>query len=79
VDFERPDYTRFPKFREARGQEAIVGPGDVLYIPIYWWHHIESIMRGGYTISVTFWYKVRYLVCALWHRKYLNPLSLNAT
>ncbi|KDR18274.1 hypoxia-inducible factor 1-alpha inhibitor-like [Zootermopsis nevadensis] len=57
VDFERPDYTRFPKFREARGQEAIVGPGDVLYIPIYWWHHIESIMRGGYTISVNFWYK----------------------
>ncbi|PSN40687.1 Hypoxia-inducible factor 1-alpha inhibitor [Blattella germanica] len=57
VDFERPDYTRFPKFREARGHEAVVGPGDVLYIPIYWWHHIESIMRGGYTISVNFWYK----------------------
>jgi len=57
VDFERPDYARFPKFREARGQEAVVGPGDVLYIPIYWWHHIESIMRGGYTISINFWYK----------------------
>ncbi|KAK7862279.1 hypothetical protein R5R35_006647 [Gryllus longicercus] len=57
VDFDRPDYNRFPKFREARGQEAVVGPGDVLYIPIYWWHHIESIMRGGYTISINFWYK----------------------
>jgi hypothetical protein len=71
VDFERPDYARFPKFREARGQEAIVGPGDVLYIPIYWWHHIESVMRGGYTISINFWYKVKLLfLCfvVFWHR-----------
>lgn len=65
VDFERPDFTRFPKFREARGQEAIVGPGDVLYIPIYWWHHIESLMRGGYTISVNFWYKVCHVCCSV--------------
>ncbi|KAG8233363.1 hypothetical protein J437_LFUL005824 [Ladona fulva] len=57
VDFEHPDYVRFPKFREVRGQEAVVGPGDVLYIPIYWWHHIESLMRGGYTVSINFWYK----------------------
>lgn len=58
VDFDRPDYTRFPKLADARGQEAVVGPGDVLYIPIYWWHHVESLMRGGYTVSVNFWYKV---------------------
>ncbi|XP_071455376.1 hypoxia-inducible factor 1-alpha inhibitor-like [Hetaerina americana] len=57
VDFDRPDLNRFPKFREVRGQEAVIGPGDVLYIPIYWWHHVESLMRGGYTISVNFWYK----------------------
>lgn len=57
VDFERPDQSRFSKFREARGMEAVVGPGEVLYIPIYWWHHVESIMRGGYTVSVNFWYK----------------------
>ncbi|XP_046989276.1 hypoxia-inducible factor 1-alpha inhibitor-like [Schistocerca americana] len=57
VDFERPDYSRFPKLREAHGQEAVLGPGDVLYIPIYWWHHVESLMRGGYTVSVNFWFK----------------------
>ena len=27
VDFDRPDYTRFPKLADARGQEAVVGPG----------------------------------------------------
>lgn len=58
VDFDRPNYTKFPKFKDARGCEAVVGPGDVLYIPIYWWHHVESLMRGGPTITVNFWYKV---------------------
>lgn len=58
VDFDRPNLTKFPKFKEARGCEAVVGPGDVLYIPIYWWHHIESLMRGGPTITINFWYKV---------------------
>jgi hypothetical protein len=59
VDFERPDYNRFPKLKNAKGCEAIIGPGDVLYIPIYWWHHVESLLRGGPTVTVNFWYKVR--------------------
>jgi hypoxia-inducible factor 1-alpha inhibitor (HIF hydroxylase) len=57
VDFERPDYNRFPKLKNAKGCEAIIGPGDVLYIPIYWWHHVESLLRGGPTVTVNFWYK----------------------
>ncbi|XP_061421441.1 hypoxia-inducible factor 1-alpha inhibitor [Lethenteron reissneri] len=57
VDFENPDYERFPNFRKAIGYETVVGPGDVLYIPMYWWHHIESLLDGGITISVNFWYK----------------------
>ena len=36
VNFEKPDYRRFPKFRNARGLEAVLGPGDVLYLPSYW-------------------------------------------
>ncbi|CAK8684185.1 hypoxia-inducible factor 1-alpha inhibitor-like [Clavelina lepadiformis] len=43
VDFSKPDFERFPKFRNARAMEAIVGPGDVLYIPMYWWHQVESL------------------------------------
>ncbi|KAL3284043.1 hypothetical protein HHI36_018213 [Cryptolaemus montrouzieri] len=57
VDLERPDHTRFPRFKDAKGVEAVIGPGDVLYIPIYWWHHIESLMRLGPTITINFWYK----------------------
>ncbi|XP_014292816.1 hypoxia-inducible factor 1-alpha inhibitor [Halyomorpha halys] len=57
VDFEKPDLKRFPRFEEVQGEEAIVGPGEVLYIPVYWWHHVESILNGGYTVSINFWYK----------------------
>ncbi|XP_054655274.1 hypoxia-inducible factor 1-alpha inhibitor [Dunckerocampus dactyliophorus] len=57
VNFDHPDYERFPKFKNVFGYEAVVGPGDVLYIPMYWWHHIESLLNGGVTITVNFWYK----------------------
>ncbi|KAK6169076.1 hypothetical protein SNE40_020197 [Patella caerulea] len=57
VDFDSPDLRRFPKFQDLRGYEAIVGPGDVLYLPIYWWHQVESVPNRGMTFSVNFWYK----------------------
>lgn len=37
VDFDNPDYERFPNFQNVVGYETVVGPGDVLYIPMYWW------------------------------------------
>jgi hypothetical protein len=48
VNFESPDFEKFPKFRNIAGVDAVVGPGDVLYIPNYWWHYIES-ERDRYT------------------------------
>ncbi|XP_071953942.1 hypoxia-inducible factor 1-alpha inhibitor-like isoform X2 [Antedon mediterranea] len=57
VDFDAPDFLKYPKFSQTKGYEAVVGPGEVLYIPMYWWHHIESAMGLGPTISVNFWYK----------------------
>ena len=36
VDFDNPDFERFPKFKNASGFEAVVGPGDVLFLPMYW-------------------------------------------
>ncbi|XP_028402003.1 hypoxia-inducible factor 1-alpha inhibitor-like isoform X2 [Dendronephthya gigantea] len=54
VNFDFPDFKKFPKFRNITGVDAVVGPGDVLYIPNYWWHYIES--ESDRTISMNFWY-----------------------
>ncbi|XP_034245361.1 hypoxia-inducible factor 1-alpha inhibitor-like [Thrips palmi] len=57
VDLTDIDYSRFPKAQNLHGVETVVGPGDVLYIPIYWWHHIESVKPEKYSVSLNFWYK----------------------
>ncbi|CAG7838647.1 unnamed protein product [Allacma fusca] len=54
VDFDFPDLDRFPKFREAKGVEAIISPGEILYIPMYWWHHV---INADDTIAINFWHK----------------------
>jgi hypoxia-inducible factor 1-alpha inhibitor (HIF hydroxylase) len=59
VDLRNPNFDRFPKLKEVKGWEAIVGPGDVLYIPCYWFHQIESLQN--ITISVNFWFLARSL------------------
>ena len=55
VDLYNPDLDRFPKFAQAQPLEARLNPGDVLYIPQYWWHHIENL--SDECISLNFWFK----------------------
>mmetsp|Transcript_15564 Transcript_15564/g.41774 ORF Transcript_15564/g.41774 Transcript_15564/m.41774 type:complete len:540 (+) Transcript_15564:60-1679(+) len=55
VDMRAPDLERFPRFAEAQAFEAVLEPGDVLFIPQYWWHHVENLDDG--CVSVNFWFK----------------------
>ena len=57
VTFAQPDFERFPRFREAlaAAQVAELEPGDALYIPTLWWHHVESLRK--YNILVNYWWK----------------------
>lgn len=43
----------FPKFKEAQYQEVILSPGDCLYVPLGWWHYVESLTTSS---SVSFWW-----------------------
>lgn len=48
-----PDFERFPLFRSAQLWEAIVGPGDILFIPRNYWHEVTALERS---ISLSFWW-----------------------
>jgi hypothetical protein len=56
VDFAKPDFTRFPRFRAAleHASSAELGPGDALYIPVHWWHHVVSL--DVCNVLVNYWW-----------------------
>ena len=57
VDFKKPDLERYPRFAEAwrHAQVAELGPGDALFIPSMWWHHIEALDR--FNVLVNYWWR----------------------
>jgi hypothetical protein len=57
VDFEAPDFTRFPRVREAlaAGQTAELSPGDVLFYPALWWHHVEAL--DAFNAMINYWWR----------------------
>jgi hypothetical protein len=57
VDFDNPDYIKFPKFKEAlaSAQVAELNAGDVLFLPSMWWHHVESL--EAFNVLVTHWWR----------------------
>lgn len=57
VDFQSPDFKRFPRFSTAmkNAQIAELEPGDALYIPSLWWHHVETLDSFG--AMMNFWWR----------------------
>lgn len=56
ASLEEPDFERFPRLKEAleAAQVAEMEPGDVLYVPKYWWHHVQSLDR--FNVLVNYWW-----------------------
>jgi hypothetical protein len=55
INLDNPDIIAYPLFKNAQGYRVIVNPGDVLYLPLHWWHQVRSL---DLSISVNYW----------WHR-----------
>ncbi|XP_063790703.1 bifunctional peptidase and arginyl-hydroxylase JMJD5 [Pseudophryne corroboree] len=53
VDIENPDTEKFPNFAQAAYQECILCPGQVLFIPVQWWHYVRAL---DISFSVSFWW-----------------------
>lgn len=47
----KPDYNAFPALKKANGYEVILEPGDTLFMPAGYWHHMEYI-NSGFAMSL---------------------------
>ena len=56
ADIEAPDFERFPRLAQAldAAEVADLEPGDALFIPYGWWHHVRS--SGDMAMLVNYWW-----------------------
>ncbi len=56
VDFDHPDLDRYPRFAQAMdaAEVADLEPGDAIYIPYLWWHHVRAL--EGLNVLVNYWW-----------------------
>ncbi|MGK0374008.1 MAG: hypothetical protein ACJA2E_000476 [Arenicella sp.] len=57
VDSCNPDFDKFPKYQQALDASFSLElePGDALFIPSMWWHHIEAL--EGFNVLVNYWWR----------------------
>ena len=57
VDFHAPDFATHPRFTDAlaAAQVAELEPGDALFIPSMWWHHVEGL--APFNILMNYWWR----------------------
>ncbi len=57
VDLRQPDFAAYPRFREAlaAAQVAELEPGDAIFIPSLWWHHVEGL--APFNVLVNYWWR----------------------
>jgi len=56
VQLHAPDLERFPRFSQALAAalRSELEPGDAIYIPPLWWHHVESL--ENFNLLVNYWW-----------------------
>jgi hypothetical protein len=59
VDPTQPDLEKFPLYRRATAFECILEPGELLFTPSDWWHHVVAIEKS-ITVSYNFFNGVNF-------------------
>ncbi len=57
VNVTAPDFGKFPRFMDALAAAFIADlePGDAIFIPTLWWHHVESLDRT-LNVLINYWW-----------------------
>lgn len=57
VDLQQPDFKKFPRFKQAleQAQVAELEPGDAIYMPPLWWHHVDGL--APFNMLINFWWR----------------------
>ena len=46
IDFDNPDYEKFPALKQAKGFIANLNHGEMLYMPEGYWHYMKYVTAG---------------------------------
>ena len=46
MDVDHYDAARFPLFAKAKEYRVVIQPGEMLFIPRGWWHHVRSLDKS---------------------------------
>ena len=59
IDILNPDIDRFSNFTRAKPMECYLNEGDVLFLPAFWWHEVQSYPNKieERNLAVNFWYE----------------------
>ncbi|HEY0987413.1 MAG TPA: cupin-like domain-containing protein [Kofleriaceae bacterium] len=52
VDCEAPDLARHPRFADARVYDVTLAPGELLFVPVGWWHQVRAL-DPSITVTLT--------------------------
>ena len=52
INFREPDVSKFPQFAKSTALQVTLGPGDVMFIPPYMWHYVETLSPS---VSLSTW------------------------
>lgn len=65
VNMLKPDLTAHPNYAKAyaAGLSVELEPGDAIYIPTPWWHHVQSL--SGFNVLINYWWSDTYVAGAL--------------
>lgn len=57
ADLRNPDFAALPRLQDAldQAQVAELEPGDALFVPSLWWHHVEGL--EPFNVLVNYWWR----------------------